>query len=571
MFALTPFSASVIFSGSRNIGTVASFNNALATTTRGGGYFNGNIGSVLAAGYSTASSAPNLTNNMLVSSITNNLINTTSSINVNTNFVGGPITITGSGPSNVSVNFNNIDTVVIENSWTGSGANQTVTVQNSIIKAPTGTSQALIKFASTGSSSNTRVFGSNILFGANLTASLEASGTANGNIYNTALIGAGLIVSGTQANNSLSASMFVGQFNETGSFADPSLIKFAVGAGTSNTVRKTALFVSRSGETVIAAAGGGENSRGNSVFGVNYVKIGQNTVNSNTSVAAYNGSFMTNGGTIAGGEGNVMIGGGANTITAGRDTAMLGSSYSTINTLSGGAESHNVIVGAQSSVISGSRSRFTGIYSSNNSSISQSIQSAIIAGNFTSLNDTTSSVALGRDTAYTGSASYTLYTQNVDISGSLTVNGNKQYNFGEFWATSSNTPAAGVSQSVIFDSTGVSAGVATSGSGDLLKITNAGTYNIQFSVQVNTSAGADTLYVWFKKNGANIASSNSKAVLANNTAQLLTANILDTAAANDYYEIAYQTANGNAQILSEAATGNLPQIPSVITTITQVR
>jgi len=349
------------------------------------------------------------------------------------------------------------------------------------------------------------------------------------------------------------------------------LVVIAVGAGTSNTVRKTALFVSRSGETVIAAAGGGENSRGNSVFGVNYVKIGQNTVNSNTSVAAYNGSFMTNGGTIAGGEGNVMIGGGANTITAGRDTAMLGSSYSTINTLSGGAEAHNVIVGAQSSVISGSRSRFTGIYSSNNSSISQSIQSAIIAGNFTSLNDTTSSVALGRDTAYTGSASYTLYTQNIDISGSLTVNGNKQYNFGEFWATSSNTPAAGVSQSVIFDSTGVSAGVATSGSGDLLKITNAGTYNIQFSVQVNTSAGADTLYVWFKKNGVNIASSNSKAVLANNTAQLLTANILDTAAANDYYEIAYQTANGNAQILSEAATGNLPQIPSVITTITQVR
>jgi len=52
---------------------------------------------------------------------------------------------------------------------------------------------------------------------------------------------------------------------------------------------------------------------------------------------------------------------------------------------------------------------------------------------------------------------------------------------------------------------------------------------------------------------------------------LLTANILDTAAANDYYEIVYQTANGNAQILAEAATGNLPAIPSVITTITQVR
>jgi len=51
----------------------------------------------------------------------------------------------------------------------------------------------------------------------------------------------------------------------------------------------------------------------------------------------------------------------------------------------------------------------------------------------------------------------------------------------------------------------------------------------------------------------------------------MTVNIVDTAAANDYYEIAYQTLNGNAQLLSEAATGNLPLIPAVITTITQVR
>jgi hypothetical protein len=78
------------------------------------------------------------------------------------------------------------------------------------------------------------------------------------------------------------------------------------------------------------------------------------------------------------------------------------------------------------------------------------------------------------------------------------------------------------------------------------------------------------MWMWFKKNGTNIAASNSKAVLANNTAQLITVNIIDTATANDYYEIVYQNNAGNAQILSEAASGNLPSIPGVILTVTQV-
>ncbi len=40
-----------------------------------------------------------------------------------------------------------------------------------------------------------------------------------------------------------------------------------------------------------------------------------------------------------------------------------------------------------------------------------------------------------------------------------------------------------------------------------------------------------------------------------------------SAAANDYYEIAYQNINGHATVLAEAASGNIPAIPSVIATI----
>jgi hypothetical protein len=51
----------------------------------------------------------------------------------------------------------------------------------------------------------------------------------------------------------------------------------------------------------------------------------------------------------------------------------------------------------------------------------------------------------------------------------------------------------------------------------------------------------------------------------------MTVNILDTAVANDYYEIAWESVNGDAVLLHQAASGNRPAVPSVITTITQVR
>jgi hypothetical protein len=51
----------------------------------------------------------------------------------------------------------------------------------------------------------------------------------------------------------------------------------------------------------------------------------------------------------------------------------------------------------------------------------------------------------------------------------------------------------------------------------------------------------------------------------------MTVNILETAAVGDYYEVAWQNNAGHARLLGEAASGNLPAIPSVITTINQIR
>jgi hypothetical protein len=141
---------------------------------------------------------------------------------------------------------------------------------------------------------------------------------------------------------------------------------------------------------------------------------------------------------------------------------------------------------------------------------------------------------------------------------------------GEFWSTTTQSGSAGVSGSVTFNNSGSVFGVNLV-SGSRLTIVNPGTFNIQFSAQIESSAGSDTQYIWFRKNGTNIADSATKVVLANNTAQVMTVNILDTAVQNDYYELVHENKQGNATILYEPASGSVPAIPSVIATVTQVK
>jgi len=558
-------SGSATFTGKNNILMNPGFNSGSYFSASFGGNSNVIVGNV----YWTASAQQPVLNqnyfagNIFVTGSNSSAIhnNTFTSNNINGAIILDLSKATGSNAASLTATNNVINgSLTVSSSISGSTTFNIIQFNNNNIA---GGAQS-IRAAGAGRTSNTQVL-NNFIGGFLNTVSLEGASTAGTGIANALIYGSNLVYSGSSSANNSSSSVILGQFNETGSLALDSQIRFAIGNGANTGSRSTPFYVSASGDIVMRLPG----QNANSIFKGDIVDINgrwngsPNTLANNATAIASTQVNMTQSiGSVAIATQAVAIGG---SYTGAQVTGS-----AALADFSGdlGGTNWVALVGNYDSTIRNSSRALVAATSA--SFMSSSANSAIIAGQDIRMNNGNSTVALGRDTAYTASAAYTLFTQNVDISGSLTVNGNKQYNYGEFWATSSNTPAAGVSQSVIFDSTGVSAGVATSGSGDLLKITNAGTYNIQFSVQVNTSAGADTLYVWFKKNGTNIAASNSKAVLANNTAQLLTANILDTAAANDYYEIVYQTSGGNAQILSEAATGNLPAIPSVITTITQV-
>jgi len=103
-------------------------------------------------------------------------------------------------------------------------------------------------------------------------------------------------------------------------------------------------------------------------------------------------------------------------------------------------------------------------------------------------------------------------------------------------------------------------------------ITQTGVYNIQFSAQLDkTSGGADAVYIWIRINGQNVAHSATKVVIDGPNNEIVAAwNWVLTLKTNDYIELAWQSADTAVVLLAAPVSGNIPQIPSVILTVTWV-
>jgi hypothetical protein len=147
--------------------------------------------------------------------------------------------------------------------------------------------------------------------------------------------------------------------------------------------------------------------------------------------------------------------------------------------------------------------------------------------------------------------------------------------YGAFCSTASQTnPTASVSRSMQLETTEHSVGVSIV-SGSRITVAHPGTYNLQFSAQLEkTTNGVDHVYIWFKKNGTNVPRSNTNIDVnkqaGGNGRTVAAWNYVDTLAVNDYLEIVWQSDDTSMQLLAATATGNLPAIPSVIATLTQV-
>lgn len=143
---------------------------------------------------------------------------------------------------------------------------------------------------------------------------------------------------------------------------------------------------------------------------------------------------------------------------------------------------------------------------------------------------------------------------------------------GSFYDTSTQTnPVANAVNLMRLNSTYDAAETVFSVNRDTNKVyvSETGVYNIQFSAQLDKTGGsASAVFIWLRVNGVSIAHSASKVVIDGPNSEIIAAwNWMLTLAAGDYFEIAWQSSDTDVVLSAQAATGNVPEIPSVIVTV----
>lgn len=127
---------------------------------------------------------------------------------------------------------------------------------------------------------------------------------------------------------------------------------------------------------------------------------------------------------------------------------------------------------------------------------------------------------------------------------------------------------------ITFNTTDYSLGAFLSNS-SRLNVSYSGLYNLQFSAQfVNTDSSIEDIDIWFRKNGTNIANSNSRYSVPNRHGSvdghlIASLNFFIALEKNDYVEIVWSTTNTSVslQTLPAATSPTRPAIPSMIATL----
>jgi hypothetical protein len=141
--------------------------------------------------------------------------------------------------------------------------------------------------------------------------------------------------------------------------------------------------------------------------------------------------------------------------------------------------------------------------------------------------------------------------------------------------TAANTTTA---YPVTFDTTDFSNGVTLSNS-SRLNVSQPGIYNLQFSIQIkNTTNSSQDIDFWFRKNGTDIAKSNSRFGISARKSSgdpshvIVALNFFVSLVANDYVQIVWRTSDVAVTIETFAAgtSPTRPSVPSVIATMSFV-
>jgi len=145
--------------------------------------------------------------------------------------------------------------------------------------------------------------------------------------------------------------------------------------------------------------------------------------------------------------------------------------------------------------------------------------------------------------------------------------------YGSFYSTVDQTnPVANAVNKMTVNRTTDAFNVSVGAINSRIYVAEEAIYNIQFSAQVDkTVAGVDVMYIWLMINGVNVPHSATKINIQGNAeAEVAAWNFVVPLAENDYFELAWSSPETRMFLSEEPVSGNVPEIPSVILTVTWV-
>lgn len=147
----------------------------------------------------------------------------------------------------------------------------------------------------------------------------------------------------------------------------------------------------------------------------------------------------------------------------------------------------------------------------------------------------------------------------------------ERYTHGAFRDGTTQTAAAiNTAYPITFNATDISVGVTIGTPTSRIYVDRPGVYNFQFSLQLNkVPAAAKNVWVWYRINGTDVASSAKQITLSGSGAAAVPAwNYVLKMNAGDYFELVWSTDDTACQIVNIASASPVPAIPSVILTVT---
>lgn len=145
--------------------------------------------------------------------------------------------------------------------------------------------------------------------------------------------------------------------------------------------------------------------------------------------------------------------------------------------------------------------------------------------------------------------------------------------YGSFFDTSLQTAAANTPTAITLNSSSTARSISLDPITSRIIVSRDGTYNVQVSAQVASTGATDSVAVWVKVNGVNLASSLRLIAIPASPAQTVLAfNKFIDLVPRDYIEIFWLSVSGTSQLKFTAASASplYPATPSVIVTLDQI-